>query len=207
MKHTIHRALAASLTVILLLSAVACGADEQGGLIGPVPETSATRETAAAIPQETPADTAQETEPVPVATVPDFTVLDGDGNEVKLSELFGKPIVLNFWATWCPPCKAEMPDLQKAYETYGEDIRFVMVNLTDGSRDTVDGVKQFIEDNGYTFPVYFDTQYSAAMAYSVSSIPTTYFISPEGTLLQSKVGMLTEAEIEAAMQLLTESNS
>ena len=155
-------------------------------------------------PEETEAVTEELPPQPPEFKLPDFSVLDANGNTVKLSQLAGKPIVLNFWATWCPPCKAEMPDLQKAYEAYGEEICFVMINLTDGYYDTVDSAKQFLADNGYTFPVYFDTQNSAATAYQVSAIPTTYFISAEGEIVSQKVGMLTDAEINAAMKLLTE---
>lgn len=123
-------------------------------------------------------------------TAPDFTVLDTDGNQVKLSDFFGQPIVLNFWATWCPPCKAELPDFEKACAEY-EGVVFLMVNLTDGNRDTVDVVNEFISQNGYTFPVYYDTAFSAANAYEVSSIPVTYFIDVNGNVAASHPGMIS----------------
>ena len=96
------------------------------------------------------------TEDIKKNTAPDFTVLDKDGNTVRLSEKFGKPIVINFWATWCPPCKQELPDFDKLCKEYGDRVVFMMVNLTDGYRDTVDGTKRFVSGKGYTFPVYFD---------------------------------------------------
>ena len=68
---------------------------------------------------------------------PDFTVYDLEGNEVHLTDFFGKPIIVNFWASWCGPCKMEMPDFDVAYNTYKDDIVFLMVNMTDGSRETV----------------------------------------------------------------------
>lgn len=114
------------------------------------------------------------------ALAPDFTVYDRDGNPVKLSDYRGKPVVLNFWSSRCGPCQMEMPDFQKAYEDLGEEIHFIMVNVTDGSWDTVDSASAFIAENNYTFPVFYDTDISAASAYGVSSLPTTYFIDAEG---------------------------
>lgn len=197
MKMMLSRLSVALIALLLLLAAVACDADKTpaGDQQGPAPVTQG--EPSAGAP-------APETAAPSVSSLPDFEVLDKDGNTVKLSDFYGKPILLNFWATWCPPCKAEMPDLQEAYETYGDEVCFVMVNLTDGSRDTVEVVKTFVADNGYTFPVYFDTQSSAAMAYGIYSIPTTFLISADGALLKSKSGMMTANEVEAAMKLLTE---
>ena len=116
--------------------------------------------------------------------------LQPKSGEVKLSDFFGQPIVLNFWATWCPPCKAELPDFEKACAEY-EGVVFLMVNLTDGNRDTVDAVDEFISQNGYTFPVYYDTAFSAANAYEVSSIPVTYFIDVNGNVAASHLGMIS----------------
>ena len=133
---------------------------------------------------------------------PDFTVYDLEGNEVNLSDFFGKPIIVNFWASWCGPCKNEMPDFQKAYETYGNDILFMMVNMTDGSRETVDSAKSFIEKSGYTFPIYFDKDESALYAYYVYSIPATYFINSDGTLAAYVRGMINEEALLEAIGLM-----
>lgn len=105
---------------------------------------------------------------------PDFTVYDADGNEVLLSEYFGKPIVLNFWASWCSPCQMEMPDFHEKYLEIGEDVQFLMINMTDGSRETVEIASEFIEEKGYTFPVFYDTKSDAAMTYGAYSLPTTF---------------------------------
>ena len=111
---------------------------------------------------------------------PDFTVYDLEGNPYKLSDFRGKPVVLNFWASWCGPCKMEMPDFnEKAAELEGK-VQFLMVNLTDGSQETVETASAFIAAQGYTFPVFYDTEQEAAYAYGVQSIPTTYFIDAEG---------------------------
>lgn len=120
----------------------------------------------------------------------DFTVINEEGEEVTLSSMFGKPIVLNFWASWCPPCIGEMPEFQSVYAESGEDIKFVMVNMTDGSRETLETAKAFLEEQGYTFPVYYDTSQSAAYAYYVTSIPSTYFIDEEGRLIAGVKGAI-----------------
>ncbi len=127
---------------------------------------------------------------------PDFAVLDASGGTLHLSDLRGTPVVLNFWASWCPPCKAEMPDFEEMYKLYGDRVEFLMVNLTDGQRETMDLAKAHVADNGYTFPVYFDTASLAAEAYRISSIPTTYFISADGTIVSGASGMLDAASLE-----------
>lgn len=131
---------------------------------------------------------------------PDITVYTADGKPVSLHSLFGKPIVLNFWASWCPPCKAEMPDFQAAYAQLGEQVHFVMVNLTDGQQETVELASGFIESSGFTFPVYYDTSGTAAYTYRISSIPTTYFIRSDGSIATSQVGMLDAAGLDAALK-------
>lgn len=133
---------------------------------------------------------------------PDFTVLDMAGNEVKLSDYFGKPIILNFWATWCGPCKSELPAFNNMYEKYKDDVHFLFINLTDGSRETIEGVTQFMEDEGYTFPVYFDTTMEAATKYGAYSIPTTFLIDDEGVPVHSQMGALPEEAIEQFITVL-----
>lgn len=138
---------------------------------------------------------------------PDFTVIDGEGNKVSLSDFVGKPVIVNFWATWCGPCKVEMPYFDTAWQEYGDEIEFMMVNLTDGFQDTVDGVKEFIEDAGYTFPVYYDTEYSGAQAYGVYSIPMTIMVDAEGALYYGMIGTLSEEKLESAIRsLLADAN-
>jgi len=136
----------------------------------------------------------------PDSLAPDFTVLDMAGNEVHLSDYFGKPIILNFWATWCGPCKSELPAFNNMYEKYKDDVHFLFINLTDGSRETVEGVTQFMEEEGYTFPVYFDTTMEAATKYGAYSIPTTFLIDDEGIPVHSQMGAMPEDAIE---QLIT----
>ena len=133
---------------------------------------------------------------------PDFTVTDRDGNPVKLSELRGKPVVLNFWASWCGPCKSEMPAFEQAYRTYGESIRFMLVNATDGSRETVETARTYVDGQGYTFPIYFDTTMEASIAYGASSIPLTIFIDAEGNLVAYGAGALDAATLQRGIDMI-----
>ena len=146
-------------------------------------------------------DTPAETEP-PKVEAPDFTVENGDGEEVKLSEYVGKPIVLNFWASWCSPCKSEMPEFNEAWEELDGEVQFLMVNMTDGSRETVDTAKEYVEGQGFSFPVFFDTGSEAAMAYSAYSLPTTYFIDAEGYVVARAVGAIDRDTLQKGLDLI-----
>ena len=138
----------------------------------------------------------------PLMQAPDFTVYDIDGNEVKLSDFFGKPIVVNFWASWCGPCKMEMPDFQEKYLELGEEVTFLMVNMTDGSRETVDIASAFIAEQGYTFPVFYDTASSAAITYSVYSLPTTFFIDAQGNADAQATGAIDAATLQKGIDMI-----
>ena len=119
-----------------------------------------------------------------------------------LSDYFGKPIVVNFWASWCPPCKAEMPDFEEAYKTHSE-VQFLMVNMT-GGRETLESAKEHVESQGYTFTVLFDTEYSAAYAYYVNPLPATYFIDAEGNLIAYATGMLDAETLEKGIAMIAD---
>ena len=149
-----------------------------------------------------PAQVPEGTEAVKENLAPDFTVYDLEGNAHKLSDFRGKPVIVNFWASWCGPCKSEMPDFQAKFEEYGEDIQFLMVNLTDGSQETVDSARDYIDGQGYTFPVYFDTDYSGAIAYSVSAVPATYFIDENGALVAYGKGAMSADVLQKGIDML-----
>lgn len=143
-------------------------------------------------------------EPEQKTEAPDFTVYDREGREVRLSDYTGKPIVLNFWASWCGPCQNEMPDFEQAYADYGDEIEFVMLNATYG-RETMDSARSFLEESGYTFPVYYDTDADAAAAIGVTAFPTTLFIGPDGTLTAYAISMLDAETLQRGIDMLLDS--
>ena len=133
---------------------------------------------------------------------PDFVVYDVQGNEVKLSDYIGKPIVLNFWASWCPPCKMEMPDFNEMHLELGEDIKFLMINVTDGSRETLKTASDYIADNKYTFTVLYDLKSNASSIYGVRSMPTTFFINSEGYLVAYATGAIDLATLKRGIDMI-----
>ncbi len=148
-----------------------------------------------------PAESEAEREPV---TAPDFTVTDQDGNEVTLSELRGKPVVLNFWASWCPPCKGEMPEFNKVYEELGEEVHFMMIDAVDGSRETVESGAAYIAEQEYTFPVYFDVGQTVIMQYGVRAFPSTLFIDAQGIIVTGYEGAMDEAMLRQGIEMSME---
>lgn len=155
-------------------------------------------------PQQTqPAGASVPTETQAPPAAPDFTVYDREGNAVKLSDYAGKPIVLNFWASWCGPCQIEMPDFQEKFEALGEDVQFLMVNMTDGSRETVDIASAFIEEKGFTFPVLYDTDLDAANTYGAYSLPTTYFIDSQGSAIARATGAIDGDTLQRGIDMIT----
>ena len=133
---------------------------------------------------------------------PDFTVEDAQGNAISLSSFAGKPVVVNFWASWCGPCQSELPDFEKAAQETAGEVVFMMVNLTDGQRETLASAKQFIEEHGYTFPAYFDTSQQAAITYGIYSIPTTLFIDKDGSIATAYTGIINATELTDGIALI-----
>lgn len=135
----------------------------------------------------------------------DFTLLDKEGNEISLSSLKGKVIFLNFWASWCGPCKAEMPHMQKVHEDYeDEDIVILAVNVTAAEKNGVDDVNTYLEENKFTFPVLYDKDGSVATQYRVRAFPTTYILNKDGIIVNRIEGAMNDermkAEVEAAKE-------
>ena len=135
----------------------------------------------------------------------DFTVQDATGNAVNLSDLFGKPIVLNFWASWCPPCKAEMPDFNTVFEELGGDVHFMMLDAVDGARETREKGEAYVAEHGFTFPVYYDMEQDAVMQYGIRAFPTTIFIDSEGYIVTGVEGAIDENTLRRGIDLIWES--
>lgn len=137
----------------------------------------------------------QQTPAEDIIMAPDFTVYDAEGEAVNLSDFSGKPVVINFWATWCGYCVREMPAFEKIAAEYADDVVFMMINVTDGQQETKEDALAFIEEKGYTFPVYYDTDLSATMAYGAYSLPATGFITESGVFAGGQMGAMSEETI------------
>ncbi len=130
---------------------------------------------------------------------PDFTLTDLQGNNVALSQYKGKNIYLNFWASWCGPCKDELPDIEKIFQEYKvKDL--VVLTVNPGEEEEI--VKKFMEDNQYSFPVLLDSKKDVARLYKTNDIPVSLFINKEGTIVSKKVGLMTGEEMKKAVDAL-----
>ena len=165
-----------------------------------LPEQLATQPPESAVQTTEPEETLPQETEAPLA--PDFTVYDREGNPVRLQDYFGKPIVLNFWASWCGPCKMEMPDFNEKYLELKGEVHFLMINMTDGSRETVETASDFIAEQGYVFPVFFDTTYDAARTYGAYSLPTTFFIDGEGHPIAQATGAIDAATLQRGIDMI-----
>ncbi|MFD2925666.1 TlpA family protein disulfide reductase [Halobacillus naozhouensis] len=122
---------------------------------------------------------------------PNFTLKTLDGETLSLSDLRGEKVMLNFWATWCPPCREEMPRMERFHQKYGDEIKIVAVNAT-GSESSIKKVKNYIQEGGYTFPVVLDKELKVNNDYQAIALPTTYFIGTDGVIQQPrKVGPMS----------------
>lgn len=144
----------------------------------------------------------------------DFTLTDQYGNEHTLSDYKGKVVFLNFWATWCPPCKEEMPHIEELYQEYNlneEDVVFLGVTnpKSDSYPNNQDGTKEeimnFLQENGYTFPTVFDESGELFQAYYISAFPTTFMIDKNGNVAGYVPGMMTKDIMKSVINQVLES--
>ncbi|MDP7980638.1 TlpA family protein disulfide reductase [Bacillus sp. WLY-B-L8] len=128
---------------------------------------------------------------------PEFELSKLDGTKVKLSDLKGKKVIVNFWATWCGPCQQEMPDMQEFYSKYQKDVEILAVNYTvSEGTDGKEKVRKFAEAKGITFPVLLDTDIKVTTTYKVITIPTSYFVDTNGVIQDKFIGPMTVQEME-----------
>ena len=156
----------------------------------------------AAEPAEEPKATAEVMGPVMRNMAPNFTAYDDAGNPVSLKDMRGKPVIVNFFASWCGPCKMEMPYFDEFYHQYGDQVTFMMVNLCAFGNDTKENGKKMVEQGGWTFPVYFDSDGDAALKYAIRSMPTTIFVSPDGELKGRHTGVISRGDLEQTIQAM-----
>lgn len=146
----------------------------------------------------------EKSQQIPMA--PDFTLVDQYGQEHTLSDYKGKVVFINFWATWCPPCKAELPDIEEIYREYGmnkEDVVILGMTFPNMDREkSKEEIIEFIEEEGYTFPTLFDESMELAYKYYISAFPTTFLINKDGTVEGYASGMLTKETMKEIIEKL-----
>ena len=173
--------------------------------------TSEPAESEAASQPENAASSPEEEE-YPVIAAPDFTLVDQYGNEHTLSDYKGKTVFLNFWATWCGPCKKEMPDIQQLYLDYGENTGDVIIlgvaapksDANPFNQETLDadGIADFLEEGGYTYPVLMDTTGDVLMDYGISAFPTTFMIRADGKILGYVPGGMSKDMMKQIIEIM-----
>jgi cytochrome c biogenesis protein CcmG/thiol:disulfide interchange protein DsbE len=140
-----------------------------------------------------------ETAPRKGFLAPDFTLTTLDGSTVRLSELRGRPVLVNFWASWCGPCRAEMPHIQAAFEAYAADGLVVLgVDQMESSL----AVFAFVDEFGLTFPIPLDSDGEVSAAYQVRGLPTSFFVDADGVIRDSFTGPMTAGLLESKLELI-----
>ncbi len=135
---------------------------------------------------------------------PDFTLDTLDGGQLALAELRGHPVVLNLWASWCLPCRSEMPAIEKAYHRY-KDAGLIVIGLNMTSQDSESDVRAFVEELGLTFPIVLDRDGSVRDRYQLLGLPSTYFIDQSGIIRSVVVGgPMSEATIQSNVEDLVQ---
>ncbi len=133
--------------------------------------------------------------PVKGSQAVDITFRDLEGRTVSLSQFNGKVVMLNFWATWCPPCREEMPSMNEFYKNFKDKGLIMLAVSVDGDAQTIDN---FIKKNNYTLPVYHDPGKAAAMAYGITGVPETFVIDKKGQVAEKVIGPFDWMEPQVA---------
>ena len=143
----------------------------------------------------------EDADEAPLLADHDATVYTVDGEAVTLTQIAdGRPLVINFWATWCPYCVEELPDFQEIVADYSGRVSFAFVDVTDGSRETVELAAAFLEENGFSdLPAYYDTDLAASIEYGASSLPTTVVVNGDGEITAISAGMIDPILLRGAL--------
>ncbi len=150
--------------------------------------------------EEPKADVQAQEDQAPV--MPNLPLTRLDGTMTNFHDVRdGKPAVINYFASWCPPCKQELPHFQKAFDEYGDQISFIFLDALDGQRETLKTINAFIRDFPFTGPVYYD-QNEFAMTFQTNSLPTTVFIDKEGRVVKGYLGLVPEEVLYSDIQEL-----
>lgn len=187
--------LSIGLILMLVFFIVACGKDEKPTRS---PDLSSDSQTVPSLSQETTATS------VPIGIqvgqrAPDFALETITGEPFKLSEQRGKPVFLNFWATWCGPCRVEMPDMEKLQQVMGDRILIVGIDI----RESLSTMQNFLRDRGFTWTFVLDSNGDVAKEYEVAAIPTSIFIDAKGVIVRKFRGTRSYANfLEAAQQAI-----
>lgn len=135
---------------------------------------------------------------------PDFTLPAVDGSDLNLSDFRGQAVLLNFWATWCPPCRAEMPAFERAYQEW-QEMGFIILAVNATHQDTRQAALEFVQQYGLSFPILFDLDGTINRLYQVRSLPTSFFIDPQGNIREVVIGgPMSEALLRIRAQQLLE---
>ena len=137
--------------------------------------------------------------------MPDIPLFTLDGEETSFDAVRqGKPAIINYFASWCPPCKQELPHFQAAYDTYGDEISFIFLNAMDGQRETLETITKFMEEFPFTGPVYTDEGIFSYI-FQTNSLPTTVFFNADGSIANGYLGYVSETALQENIdQLLTQ---
>ena len=138
------------------------------------------------------------------ALAPDFTLPSLDGEVVKLDEMRGQPVLVNFWGTWCTYCRRQMPYLQAAFEEKGQEVKFIAIDVGEGSGT----VRRYVDDTGIGFTVALDMSRAVASAYNIRYYPTTFFVDEQGVIKYIKLGAFgSTSELMAVLEALSETRA
>lgn len=183
--------------VILLVAVIALGIvgynmlGSSGPAAGSTPDTAGSTSSAASNATDADGNDSERTEGEVVLADLNSVVYDEMENAYDLVGIAnGKPLVVNFWATWCPYCIDEMPDFQSAYDAYGEQVEFAMIDAVDGTRETLDAGSAYIYENGFTFPVYYDIRRNAVKDFGVTGFPATVIFRADGSIALARAGRI-----------------